>query len=66
MEEKSMTRNHEGGIIAKGIIEKDSLKGSRGGGIHCRLPLPPASTSITIELTSNSINSESMQHRETS
>jgi hypothetical protein len=32
MEEKSMTRNH-GGIVGRGIIEKNSLRGNHCGGI---------------------------------
>jgi hypothetical protein len=31
MEEKSMTRNHERGIIGRGIIEKESSRRHRGG-----------------------------------
>ena len=33
MEEKSMTRNLEGGIIVRGIIEKESLRRHSGGAI---------------------------------
>ena len=39
MEEKSMTRNHEGGIIGRGIIEKESLGRHRGGEIMEEQPL---------------------------
>jgi hypothetical protein len=31
MEGKSMTRNHEGEIIERGIIEKESLRRNHGG-----------------------------------
>ena len=30
MEEKSMTRNHRGGMIGRGIIEKESLRRASG------------------------------------
>jgi hypothetical protein len=33
MEEKSMTRNDEGGVIVRGIIEKESLRKHGGGAI---------------------------------
>ena len=33
MEEKSMTRNHEGEIIGRGIIERESLRRNHGGAI---------------------------------
>jgi hypothetical protein len=31
MEEKSMTRNHGGGIIARGVIEKELLRREASG-----------------------------------
>jgi hypothetical protein len=62
MEEKSMTRNHEGEIIGRGIIEKGSLREASGrhlGGIweasgrhlgHSRrLPDAPGSSKLLQE-----------------
>jgi hypothetical protein len=36
MEEKSMTRNHEGETIGRGIIERESLRRNHGGAIKVR------------------------------
>jgi hypothetical protein len=59
MEGKLMTRNHGGGIIGRGVIEKKSLRreasGRHLGGIHFRFS-PPASTITTIVRTSDVIN----------